>query len=128
MDTSSVNGWRENTHTASGVLLKPIYGIAVLGEAIWTIPGFVIGVGVAYSPKIVGGDFNVVGLSGTLLAGYLPIEAVVKVIEVSIKTVLWPIDRLVALSARRQLSRTRLTVLDQHKTGHPHNPSGGDVK
>ncbi len=127
-DTASVNGFLENTHTLSGLVLKPVHGVAVIAEAIWTIPGFAIGMGVGSVPKIRGKEFNLFGLTGTLLAGYLPIEATVKVIEVPIKTLLWPIDRLVAWPTRRKLNKIRSTVLDQHNQENRNKTAGADTE
>lgn len=111
-DTASLNGIRENTKTASGILLKPVYGIGLLGEAVWTVPGFAIGWCIGAAPQLFGEDFYVFGLNGTLLAGYLPIEGLVKVIEVPVKTLMWPLDRLVATPARKRLENTRKRILD----------------
>lgn len=116
-DTASFNALFENTHTFSGIVLKPVYLVAAAAEVVWTVPGFVIGMGVASAPKVVGDDFNMFGLSRTLLAGYLPIETVAKLIEVPVKTILWPIDRLVSKQTRKKLEDTRNRILKEN--GNP---------
>ncbi len=112
-DTASFNGLMENTHTLSGLLLKPVYVTAVIGDFVWTVPGAIIGfVGARHTT----GEFSASRFSIVLLAGYLSIETIVKAIEIPVKTIFWPIDRLVAMRSRSQLKRLRSNILDQHQT------------
>jgi hypothetical protein len=114
MDTASVNALQENTHTLSGILLKPVHGTACAAELVWTVPGIAVGLPLAFTPRLWGGEFHLSGLSTTLLAGYLPLEFVVKAIEIPTRTVLWPIDRVVASRARKKLNKARNDVLLRH--------------
>ena len=113
-DTASGNALFENTHTLSGIAMKPVYAVAVVGEVVWTVPGSVIALGAVPVCKVMNKDFGMFGFSKIMLAGYLPIEAAVKVIEVPVKTILWPVDRLVSWSARNKLNSTRTKVLNRN--------------
>ncbi len=100
-----------NTHTFSGYLLKPVYAAATVAEIAWTLPGLIIGAAAYQAPRVVGAEPNVNYLTKTLLAGYLPLEAVAKAVEVPVKTVFWPIDRLSGSRARQKLNSTRESVM-----------------
>lgn len=108
---SSTRSLKTNTHTFSGYLLKPVYAAATVAEIAWTLPGLVIGAAAYQAPRVVGGEPNVNYLTKTLLAGYLPLEAVAKAVEVPVKTVFWPIDRLTGSRARQELNATRESVM-----------------
>ncbi|MCB2156450.1 hypothetical protein KQI84_16365 [bacterium] len=114
-DTTSMNALRENTRTVSGVVLKPIYIVGITGEVVWFIPGALIGASHGAVPVLMGGEFAGELVSVGMLAGFMPIEAVVKAVEVPVKTILWPLDRLVAKSKRRQLHETRAEILQRHE-------------
>ena len=122
-DTAAGSALFENTHTLSGLVLKPVYAVALCGEVVWTVPGIVIAAGTSAVCKAIDKPFGMFGFSRTLLAGYLPIEAAVKVIEVPCKTLIWPVDRLWSWRARRRLEDVRTKILTEAAT---HNGGSGD--
>jgi hypothetical protein len=101
----------EQTHTLSGLLLKPVQLAATGLELLWRPVG--IGAGLLLMKAPLPGDEHARFTSASL-AGFLPIEAVAKTAEVSMRTLLWPIDRLVSRGARRDLHALRARTLAEH--------------
>ncbi len=109
-DTSSAAGLAENSKTFSGLVMKPVYAVGVVAEAVWLVPSF----GVFFAQKALPGKgMGITGISRTLLAGFMTVEAIVKVVEVPVKTILWPIDKLVSWRARRGLRKRRDEILKE---------------
>lgn len=110
-DLNSWNALNERDRTLSGLLLKPVWGAALLAEAVWTPLGFGLG---ELRFGLGAGDEESNCVTGALLAGYLIVEAAAKGVEACFRAALWPVDRGAAYAERMILESYRESALARH--------------